>query len=188
VSGGQELKTEYGCLFCRSGSEGRLVAELERYFPEVKTVIPRKKRIRRMGGQAFEEEVTLFPGYVFFRVEADSMYRPRLLTRARDAYRVLVDADGSWRLSGVDRVMAETLFGTEGVVGFSKAYFQGDRIRILDGLLKAYEGCIERVNKRARTAQIRIDLQGKIMRVWLGYELIEREDSPGNDAAPTAEP
>ncbi len=163
---------QYGCLFCRSGSEERVLCDVKRLHPEAEGVVPRRKRMRRMGGMAVEEETVLFPGYVFFRLEDDGR-RPDFLLRARESYRLLADADGDWRLSGADRAMAESFFETGGVVGFSRAYYEGDRIRVVDGMLKAYEGCIERVNRRARTAQVRIDLQGKTMRVWLGFELIE---------------
>ncbi len=165
----------YGCLFCRSGREDHILADIQRFHPQTEAIVPKRKRIRRMGGVGFEEEAVLFPGYIFFRVEDDGA-KPRYLLRVKDSYRVLENADGDWRLHGPDLAMAKMLFEEGGVVGFSKAYYVGDRIRIQEGMLKAYEGAIERVNKRARTAQVRIDLQGKIMRVWLGFELIDEPE------------
>ena len=119
----------YGCFLCRSGIEERIIAELRISAPELYVISPKKIRIRRMGSEAHEEQVTLFPGYVFFRAD--------------------------------------------GAVGLSKAYYEGDRIRVTEGALKRYEASITRVNHRAKTAEVRVDFHGKVMTIWLGFELIE---------------
>ena len=98
----------------------------------------------------------------------------RDLYRLPDILRVLCSGDGDWHLAGTDLIMAKALFSEDGVVGFSRAFFEGDRIRIADGFLKQYEGQIIRVNKRAKTAQIRVKFEGKTLSLWLGYELIDR--------------
>ena len=98
----------------------------------------------------------------------------RDLYRLPDILRVLCSGDGDWHLAGTDLIMAKALFSEDGVVGFSWAFFEGDRIRIADGFLKQYEGQIIRVNKRAKTAQIRVKFEGKTLSLWLGYELIDR--------------
>ena len=51
------------------------------------------------------------------------------------------------------------------------AYFdEGNRIRILDGFLKDYEGSIIRVDRRHRSVQVKLMFQGKTLTTWLGYE------------------
>ena len=64
-------------------------------------------------------------------------------------------------------------FREDGVVGLSKAYYEGDQIRVTEGALKRYEASITRVNHRAKTAEVRVDFHGKVMTIWLGFELIE---------------
>ncbi len=163
---------EYGCIFCRSGCEDQLKTEMEARFPEMRLIFPKRMRLRRMGGVAFEEAVVLFPGYVFFSTQEE--VKTREIMRLNHVYRLLTDPEGKWPLQGADRAFVEMLFSTDGTIGFSKAFYEGDRIRVAEGFLKDYEGNIIKLNKRARTAQIRIEFHGKIITMWLGYELMEK--------------
>ena len=88
----------------------------------------------------------------------------------RDVYRLLRDSNGGWRLRGTDEAFARKLFEQHGVLDFSRAYYENDRIRIVDGILKDYEASILRVNRRAQTAQIRVDICGRETLIWLGFE------------------
>jgi hypothetical protein len=82
--------------------------------------------------------------------------------------------DGTWRLSGSDNLFAEMLFKSGGNIGLSTAYFdRGNRIKILDGFLKDYEGYITNVNRKKKTVEVTVNLQGKRAIMWLGYELVE---------------
>ena len=169
----QQLK--YGCIACRVGSEERLRWEMKDRMPNTTVIFPRKKRIRRLGGAALEEETPLFPGYVFFSTEED---RPDLREFLRKDYvfKLLTNPDGDWMLRDSDRQFVEMLFASGGVIGFSKAFYEGDRIRILDGFLKNYEGSIIRLNKRARTAEVRVQFRGKSVSMWVGYEVLGEGD------------
>ena len=165
----------HGCVFCRSGQEAEVIRQMGLLFPEVRAIAPVKTRLRRAGGTVKEERVTLLPGYVFF--EAGEDLPMRRITRADSVLRLLTYNDGDWRLHGYDDQFAGMLFKANGVIGLSTAFFdEGDRIRIVDGFLKEHEGSIVRVNRRARTAQIRISLQDKQISIWLGYELMERAE------------
>ena len=168
----------YGCLFCRTGREESVIRQLERQFPGIESIAPVKLRRRRMGGTLLDERVSLFPGYVFFRnVELTTLGS---MNRLEHVLRLLTYRDGTWWLHGWDEQLARRLFETGGVVGYSTAYFdEGQRIHILDGFLKDHEGSITRVNRRAKTAEVRVDLQGKQFYVWLGFELIdEKREAP----------
>ena len=162
----------YGCLFCRTGREKRVAEEIEAELPGIRVIFAEKLRKRRQGRSSVEESVALFPGYLFFRADTD--FDAQVLARRQDVFRLLRDSEGFWQLCGDDLTLARELFRQDGVVGFSKAYFEGDRIRITDGLLKAYEGQIIRVNRRSQTAQIALGMGGQEVTVWLGFELIER--------------
>ena len=68
----QKQKTEhepgtYGCLFCRSGVEERIISELKILLPNIQALSPKKIRIRRFANEAVEEIVSLFPGYIFLK-------------------------------------------------------------------------------------------------------------------------
>ena len=161
----------FGCLFCRTGNEKRIAQSIERDLPEVRLISAEKMRRRRYGHRYEEEPVPLFPGYLFFCADAD--FEAQRLAGKPDVYRLLHASDGTWQLYGSDEVFARCLFAQNGVIGFSKAYYEGERIRIVDGILKEYEGKILRVNRRAQTAQICVGMCGREITIWLGFELLE---------------
>lgn len=164
-----------GCLFCKAGREDIAVQALALLFPALNVIAPVKQRIRRVGGKAIEERVSLMPGYVFFET-SESRLSARDLVRQESVLRLLTYPNGDWRLRGYDDQFAKMLFRENGEIGFSRAVFdKGDRIHILDGFLKDLEGFISRVNRRARTVEVRVDFQGKIITMWLGYELVEKQ-------------
>lgn len=164
-------ETAYACVYCKTGSEEQLVRDLKMSWPDLTAMNPTKLRYRRINGKPVAEKVSLFPGYIFLCLPGDyPIYRLKL---SGLLYKILRDSDDDWRLSGADRVFAQKLFETDGVLGFSKAFYEGDRIHIVDGPLKALEGNIIRVNHRKRTAQVRLSVQGVDMSVWLGFELME---------------
>lgn len=175
--GESEVNAAYGCLFCRSGIEKHIALELTNRWPQVDFIVPEKKRIRRKNGKAMEESVVLFPGYIFVRTAEDIASLP--LFCVPNVYRILMDSEKKWKLRGTDRTLAEALFRTGGVVDLSKAYYDGDRIRIVDGFLKEYEGQILRVNHRRKTAQICVTIEEKEMMIWLGFELIDKMEENG---------
>lgn len=163
----------FGCIFCRTGSEAQLARSLEREHASIRVLSAAKVRMRRQGKMLEEEQVSLFPGYLFFRAAEDFEIRP--LAYREDVFRVLHDARGDWRLKGEDESFASALFEQNGVIGLSKAYYEGDRIRIVDGMLKKYEGRILRVNRRSHTAQVCVGVAGQEVTVWLGFELIDKD-------------
>lgn len=160
----------FGCLFCRTGNEKRIAQTIERELPEVRLIFAEKMRRRRYGHRYEEESVLLFPGYLFFCADAD--FEAQRLAGKPDVYRLLHASDGAWQLHGSDEAFARSLFEQNGVIGFSKAYYEGERIRVVDGILKEYEGKILRVNRRAQTAQICVGMCGREVTIWLGFELM----------------
>lgn len=180
-----------GCLFCKSGKEEEVVQRFEMALPDGKAIFPTRTRIRRKGDMVTEETVALLPGYVFFEIHTYENHKAQsgerdldgrdpievallALTRADSILRLLRYSDGRWQLIGFDDQFAKMLFDAGGNIGVSQAYFdRGNRIRILSGFLKDYEGFIDRVNRKRRTAEVQVDLQGKKVSMWLGYELIE---------------
>ena len=126
--------------------------------------------------------VILFPGYVFFRMDDstaplnDGIPYPvefQQISRWSDAYSLLTNVGGDWRLMGNDLKLVQKFYDVGGMIGFSKVYFdKGNRVRVLEGFLKDYEGDIIRVDKRHRSAQVQVTFNGKIFTMWLGYEEI----------------
>ena len=184
--------TSRGCFFCRSGKEAEIAQRFRSAFPDAKAIFPTCTRYRRSNGKAVEELVPLLPGYVFFEIKPmrEDMLLPlnetcvqrtkdvenALLTFSRTVHmlNLLRYTNQDWRLHGSDDAFAKLLFDTEGNIDISQAYFdEGNRIRILGGFLKDYEGCITRVNRRTRTVEVSVNFHEKNVRMWLGYELVE---------------
>lgn len=170
-SGNTENAIEYACAFCRTGSESKIAGEIEKKFPSIDALCTFKLRKRYVKGKTIEEKVALFPGYIFLRFSNESVLYS--LIKSGLIYTVLSGADGDWRVTGPDRDFVRGLFDSDGVLGFSKAYYKNDRIHVTEGPLKNYNGKILRVNHRKRTAEVQISFHGKILDVWLGFEIIE---------------
>jgi len=173
-----------GCLFCTSSKEADVINHFITTFPNGEAISPTRTRIRRVHDTAIEEQVPLLPGYVFFQIEEKEPEAPGIIdailaallefSRIDSVLKLLRYSDGTWRLFGSDNRFAEMLFKTGGNIELSQAYFdRGNRIRILDGFLKDYEGYITNVNRKKKTVEVTINLQGKKVIIWLGYELVE---------------
>ena len=180
-----------GCLFCKTGKEEDVARRFESSFSGSRAIAPTRIRYRRRSDAAIEERVPLLPGYVFFELggmgegtgiaragenrdrEARVDLALREFSRMDGVIKLLRYSDGDWRLHDSDDQFAKLLFDTGGNIGVSRACFDaGNRIRILEGFLKDYEGSIVRVNRKTRTVEVRVDFQGKKISLWLGYELV----------------
>ena len=157
-------------------------------FPDGEAVFPTRTRIRRVHDTAIEERIPLLPGYVFFQFieegtaaseDMDSLLRALLeFSKIDSVLRLLRYSDGTWKLYGSDNLFAELMFKTDGNIGLSTAYYdRGNRIRVLDGFLKDYQGFITNVNRRKKTVEVTVNLHGKKVIIWLGYELVEAVES-----------
>lgn len=161
---------EYGCLFCKTGTEEKLIKEVPVELG-CRLLVAKKKTRRREGKQFFIVEERLFPGYVFFKAPKD--FSTALLSKHSQVLRVLKNQDDNWYLFDTDRQFAELLFESNGIIGLSKAYFEGQRIRIVDGPMKNYEGKITKVNKRFQCGQIEIQLDNRAFKIWLSFEKVQ---------------
>lgn len=173
----------YGCVFCRTGQERRIAAAIERTWPNLCAHAAEYLKRRTTKGVVRLEQAVLMPGYVFFRA-------PRGLVLARPypdgVLKVLCTDAGQWQLFGRDEAFARWLFKNDGVIGMSKARQVGDRVQIQSGPLKDLEGMITRVDRRNRSGQVALNVAGKEIRVWLGFELLPEE--PVELAVPTEPP
>lgn len=164
----------YGCLFCRTGKEKSIVQELMASYTDLEAIAAQKVLYIRQGGVLKERYTSLLPGYIFVRAQKE--FPVEQLSRKRDVYRVLSTSDGMWQLSGKDKSFAQTLFDLGGIVGLSKIYYEGNRIRPVDGLLKEYDGCIVRVDRRKSKAQVCFHVGDRTIYTWLGFEEMKEAD------------
>lgn len=185
----EEQVSSRGCFFCKSGKEEDVIRLFNKTFPNGKAIAPTRTKIRRTRESAIEEQVPLLPGYVFFIITDEGTPAPGIIdailmalmefSKNDSVLKLLRYSDGKWRLFGSDDQFAEMLFKMDGNIGLSQAYFdKGDKIRILDGFLKDYEGNITSVNRKNKTVEVTVNLQGKKMIMRLGFELVKPVNSP----------
>lgn len=161
----------YGCLFCKTGKEQSVADQIQTACPNVHAMTMRQLKYRTCKKVKTQEEAILFPSYVFF--EAPSSMEPSIEFPTQNVIRILSMDNGIWQLQGEDKRFVKWLFQYDGLLGFSKAYKEGYRIRIISGPLKDMEGKIKRVDKRGMSGQIILSFHGKDIPVWLGFELIK---------------
>lgn len=175
--------TVYSCVHCITGKETDLAAAIRQLYPELRaTAVMQTKRFTRQGVTTLQNEVIL-KGYIFIKTTSDAPIFE--LLELEDAISVLRYDGGEWHLCGDDAVYAEWIFRYNGVIRLSKAYQIGDRIHIVDGPLKDMEGQIIRVDRRNRNGQVALHVGGNLIKVWLGFELVNEtyEDVAHNTAA-----
>lgn len=97
----------------------------------------------------------------------------------QNVIRVLSVDGGVWQLRGEDERFVQWLFRYNGLLGFSQAYKEGDRIKIMSGPLKDMEGKIRRVDRRGMSGQVVLSFCGKEIPVWLGFEMVGGADGSG---------
>ena len=166
----QGQNNEYGCLFCRTGYEKKLLSIL-RVIDGFNPLLPEKIARRRTGGQFVEETVILFPGYIFF--QANGGFDIHSLSEYSDVIRVLTNSCGEWPLQGADKEFAQWLFQNDGCFGLSQAFYVGDRIRIISGPLKDLEGQIKKVNRRFQSGLVVLRFGARDMNVWLNFSIVK---------------
>ena len=168
----KEGKRCYGCLFCTTGKERLVSRGIETTCPGVRTLIARQEKHKTVQGKKFRETVPLLPGYVFFQAECSA--EPYATFPREHVLRLLTTGENrQWQLVGEDEKFAAWLFQCDGLLGFSKAYKEQDRIRIVSGPLKDLEGQILRIDRRGRSGQVALEFNGRRVKVWLGFELID---------------
>lgn len=165
------------CLFCNTGRENAVARSVEQNGWGRAIFAERIKTIRR-DGQTIETFVPLLPGYVFvYSDKMDTARRDELLG-LRSVIRVLsYDAGGHDGLTGRDLEFADWLWRVNGRIGLLKALQVGDRIEIVDGILKQLHGTITKMDKRKRTVRIALDTEGAIREIWLAYDVVEKLDA-----------
>lgn len=168
---GNSQDTSYGCLFCITGKEQGVAEQIQTTCPNVHATTMRQLKYRTCKKIKTREEAILLPSYVFF--EAPSSMEPSIEFPRQNVIRILAMDNGIWQLQGEDERFVKWLFQYNGLLGISKAYKEGDRIRIISGPLKDMEGKIKRVDKRGMSGQVVLSFYGKDIPVWLGFELVK---------------
>lgn len=167
-----EQQRAYGCIFCLTGREQEVAERIERICPEVRAIVAMQEKHKSVNGKKSKVQVVMLPGYVFFEAPDDVSIVIRF--PRTDVLRILMGNDHDWRMTGNDYKFARWLFSYDGRISFSTAYREGERIRIMSGPLKDMEGMISRIDRRGRSGQITVRFNNRDVKLWLGFDLIEK--------------
>ena len=127
-----------------------------------------KKQMRARSGQTFMEP--LFPGYIFMETASLERQTIETLKKVPGFYHFLSDNANPQKLQGNDLVYYSTFRQGGEVLGISSATFdQNQRIIIVEGPLKGFEGKIIRVNRRCKRVTVQIEMFGYSKKVDLCY-------------------
>ena len=154
----------YGCLFCRTGAEATISGYINRSIPDVEAVAPTRTRRKTVAGKAVEDQVQLLPGYIFFRTDSDEPIP--LLTRITNVLKLLEYDNLSWELTGGDREFAEFLFDNDLLQPPHVTFING-KLHFEDGFLHGHDDAVLRVNRRKKTAEVRLEIDQ--LAFWIGY-------------------
>ena len=166
---------EYYCAMVKTGEEEAFKAAaketLKVQFPDVRFYFFERRLFTKKRGWFL---AALFPGYVFFEVQALTPQFFSLLRTVKGFYKILRDNQNPVEIRG-DALNELQLFMRNGEQwGVSKLQFlPGQRIRAIAGPLVGYEGNIIMVNKKKKQVTVQSNLTGMSVRFDLKYEDVE---------------
>lgn len=158
----------YGCAFCVTGHEDEIRRRIQEKTGLSVIAPARLCRFIKHGKESIIKK-SIFPGYLFFEMD-QSDDRIHILESVYGVIRILQYDNEHWVLRGDDAAIAKALFSTQGVIGFSKGSYVNGRLRIREGFLKGREDAIVKVNRRHRTAMVRIVLNQRVFELWVGFD------------------
>jgi transcription antitermination factor NusG len=182
VSEANDVERAYGCIFCVTGKEMAVAQHLEHVCEDVSAIVARQLKRKTVHGKTHVEENALYPGYIFFEASVHEEGIPGF-QKNENIFSVLRSGKNDWRLYGNDAKFAEWLFSYDGLIPFSKAVNEGDRVRIVSGPLFDMQGLVVKFNKRHKSAQIALTLCNRVIKTWLQYEILDKvwdESNHGN--------
>ncbi len=126
---------------------------------------------KKVRGEEEETIKPMFPGYIFFETGdvEDLFYR---LKKVVGLTRILRTGDDFTPLPDGEADVIKRLGGDAHLVELSVGYKTGDRVRITEGPLKEFEGEIVRIDRRKRTATIRVGLLGEEREIKVGLKVL----------------
>lgn len=169
----------YYCLFCLQRRVLGIHSLLQNYLPSTRIISPKWIQLKWVKGQAFEEDHTLFPGYLFLYSEEQIMDF-RSIMAIEGVVRFLGNRDDGFLLHDDDLRFAQMLAECDGRIGNFKVYQVGDRIHLAKGVMAGFDGRIVKVDRHRRRLQVEFSFDCAIHKITVGYEML----APDHDSMP----
>lgn len=167
------------CLYCKTGSEAKLVKLLKKdmrdYLQmEMDVIYPTRMMNQRRRGIWSRVEQPLLPGYVFIYLDDDTPFPSFIIKQERDAYKILRYPDGSIELQSGDLQYAMWVYNHGGRFEPSTVVFtHGQIVKVLDGPLKEMEGKIVKLDRHHKRVVVGFMFAGAERRVNLSINIID---------------
>jgi transcriptional antiterminator NusG len=168
---------KFFALQLRTGLEEKFMDWMRRVDPGLNFHFPKKEMTIRRQGKQSKVLAPLFPGYAFLRSERLSFEQVRRFYHTGLFFRFLPGKSnqGYKHLEGRDLEFVMRFYKNGPVARISKVEFdENDRIVVVDGPLKGYEGCIFKVDKRKRRAWFKMDFCDQTLSFCLCYDVIAK--------------
>lgn len=153
------------CIFCKTGSENYVKQQINKIDDNIIAIVPVRVLWEKHNGKWETRERPMLPGYVFLYYE-DKLPDDILRTLVRH-YKLLEYDTGKRELWGYDYEYAMWIYSHNGRIEESKALFEGDIIKVVDGPLAEGIGRIIKLDRHKRRAWVEFDFAGRIFRVSL---------------------
>lgn len=155
------IENEYGFVaFC---------PECERYYRNAKKHTPGRVYLKRPLFPNYVFVETDMPNIEFLNVFADYIYN------STDVIRVLRNGNSDdIAITTEERKRFEYLFKGIRYVEHSKGIIVGDQIKVTHGPLVGMEGCIKRIDRHNRDAEIEIEMFGQKTNIKVALEIVHK--------------
>lgn len=173
----QDAVQTWYVAFVLTGREDIVRRLLERYFPEVTVLIPRRRLRERRRGKWKMVEKTVFPGYVFFRCDlSNKLYF--FIRRVNRVIRILEQERLPQQVYEHEMQLILKLTQSQGLIPLSRVQDVDGKIVVSSGPLAGCEGMIVGADRRKGRVKIRIMVGGEPKIVDVGAEWIAEAGEP----------
>lgn len=167
-------------LFVVTRREHNAVDLINKHFPDMFAFVLMKEIfIRRSGQLPRKAKQILFTGYVYVRSELSErefvIKMSALIRRTSDIIRILKYGDSDEYAVRDEEIQAlMSLLNDDYCIEVLVGHKVGDKIRIVEGVLKGRDSIIKKVNKHRMEATILLEMMGAMREVTVGLDVIKR--------------
>ena len=152
-------------------------ADLEGAFEEL--FVPKRRTLYKRSGELVEGEEPLFPGYLIAVAKPRDAEGVAAALRRAPRFARLLAYDGVFTPLAADEVAWICAFarreGPRRVVDMSEGHVEGGRVVVTSGPLVGREGLIRKIDRRKRTAYLRLRICGREVETKVGLSLVRKK-------------
>ena len=168
-------------VWVRTGQEEKVLALCEKILrdrkektkPYEQCFLPKYERSRKLKGQWVRLKEVLFPGYLFFISDHVDELAGQLKNIPEFA-KILGTEQIPIALAPHETEFLQKHMNRDKVLEMSLGFLVGDRLVVMEGPLKDYEGKIVHIDRHKRLATLEIEFFGRIVKMKVGVEVVRK--------------